>query len=188
MPPKGKDAGKKGAVSGNFKAGKPLKDILPPNCKPPREGAVAKLEGETEISRSYDFEPLQMLPEWPGNDEAKTHDFKAGFEEDENGNWQKFTEPEPVEGVGEYHLPPSFDYFTKGEAQWLRPQEYIRDILYEKEVEKRRQEKKREHKLRKTTRKNSLMAQAQGLTQQQQELQKQQETELQLLNSTRATV
>lgn len=59
-------------------------------------------------------------------------------------------------------MPPSFDYFTKGEPVWLRPGEYIKEIMYEKEVEKRRQEKKREYKLRKTTRKNSLMAQAHG--------------------------
>lgn len=37
MPPKGKDP-KKGAVAGNYKAGKALKDILPPNAKAPREG------------------------------------------------------------------------------------------------------------------------------------------------------
>ena len=87
MPPKGKDAGKKGAVAGNFRAGKPLKDILPANSKPPREGLVAKMEGEPELTRTYEFEPLEMLPEWPGNEEAKTHDFKAGFEEDETTGW-----------------------------------------------------------------------------------------------------
>ena len=37
MPPKGKDA-KKGAPVGNYKAGKPLKDILPQGSKQPREG------------------------------------------------------------------------------------------------------------------------------------------------------
>lgn len=44
MPPK-KDA-KKGAPQGNYKAGKLMKDILPPNSKPPREGVPIKLEGE----------------------------------------------------------------------------------------------------------------------------------------------
>jgi hypothetical protein len=48
MPPKGKDA-KKGAVSGNFKAGKALKDILPATSKPPREGVIARMEGEPEV-------------------------------------------------------------------------------------------------------------------------------------------
>jgi len=33
-----KEAAKKGAPVGNFKAGKPLKDILPLNSKAPREG------------------------------------------------------------------------------------------------------------------------------------------------------
>jgi hypothetical protein len=45
MPPKPKDA-KKGAVSGNYKAGKLLKDILPPNTKALREGHISKMEGE----------------------------------------------------------------------------------------------------------------------------------------------
>jgi len=130
MPPKGKDP-KKGAVAGNYKAGKALKDILPANAKPPREGNPARLEGEPEVKRFFEYEPLAVLPEWPGNEEAKNHDFKAGFEQDENGNWQKFTEAEPVEGVGQIHLPPSFDYFTKGEAQWMRPEQYIREIVYE---------------------------------------------------------
>jgi len=38
MPPKGKETAKKGAPQGNFKAGKQMKDILPANSKPPREG------------------------------------------------------------------------------------------------------------------------------------------------------
>lgn len=52
MPPK-KDDKKKGAVLGNFKAGKPLKDILPPNSKPPREGTVVRQEGEPLINRQF---------------------------------------------------------------------------------------------------------------------------------------
>ena len=99
-----------------------------------------------------------MPPEWPGNEEAKNHDFKAGLNQDENGVWEKFTEPEPTDGVGEYHFPPSFKDFFKGEAQWMRPEEYIREIMYEKEVQRRRAEKKREHKLRKTTKKASMLA------------------------------
>jgi len=86
MGGKGKEA-KKGAVAGNFKAGKALKDILPANSKAPREGQVARMEGEPEVTRSYEFEPLEMLPEWPGNEEARAHDFKAGFEQDEDGQW-----------------------------------------------------------------------------------------------------
>ena len=113
MPPKAK-AGKAGAPTGSFKAGKPHKDILPPNSKPPREGQVAKLEGEPEVERHFDFEPLQMFPEWPGNEEAKNHDFKAGATQAEDGTWEQFTEPKPVDGIGEIHFPPSFNDFTKG--------------------------------------------------------------------------
>lgn len=156
MPPK--KEGKKGAVAGNYKAGKALKDILPANSKPPREGQPARMEGEPEPAPTYEYQPMAMLPEWPGNEEAKNHDFKAGFEQDENGNWQKFTEPEPVDGVGVLHLPPSFKDFTKGEATWLRPEEYIREIMYEKEVHRRKQEKKREHKMRRLSRKSTMMA------------------------------
>jgi hypothetical protein len=144
------------------------------------------MEGEPEVSRSYEFEPLEMLPEWPGNEEARAHDFKAGFEQDDAGVWSKFTEPEPTGGVGELCLPPSFKDFCKAGATWLRPEEYIKEIMYEKEVQRRRQEKKREFKLRKTTRKNSLMALAQhgaGEPEQQK-----QETELEILNKTKSAV
>lgn len=56
MPPKGKDKGK-GAPVGNYKAGRLLKDILPPNTKPPREGTQIKVEGEPDVQRSYTYEP-----------------------------------------------------------------------------------------------------------------------------------
>ena len=56
MPPKGKDP-KKGAPVGNYKAGKLMKDILPPNTKPPREGGQIKCEGEPDVLRTYAFEP-----------------------------------------------------------------------------------------------------------------------------------
>ena len=75
-----KKSQKKGAVAGNFKSGKPLKEILPANSKPPRNGGVARMEGEPEVMRSYEFDPLAMPSVWPGNEEAKAHDFKAGFE------------------------------------------------------------------------------------------------------------
>jgi hypothetical protein len=52
----------------------------------------------------------------------------------------------------------------------MRPQEYIKEIMFEKEVQKRRLEKKREFKLRKTTRKNSLMAMASTSTAEEKEL------------------
>ena len=46
---------------------------------------IARMEGEPEVKRTYEFEPLEMLPEWPGNEAAMANDFKAGFEQDENG-------------------------------------------------------------------------------------------------------
>ena len=84
MPPK--DKGKKGAISGNYKAGKPLKEIMPAGAKAPREGVVCKLEGEPEIERNFDYEPLAPFPEWPGNEEAKNHDFTTGCEKTEEEN------------------------------------------------------------------------------------------------------
>jgi hypothetical protein len=78
MPPKGKEVkGGKRAVLGNFKAGKLLKDILPPNSKPPREGLIVKQEGEPSIHRQFEYEPLPHFPEWPGNEEARQHDFSC---------------------------------------------------------------------------------------------------------------
>ena len=129
-----------------------------------------------------------MLPEWPGNEEAKTHDFKAGFQQDDDGNWSKFTEPEPENGVGAYHLPPSFNYFTKEDTQWVRPEEYIREILYENEVQRRRAEKKREFKLRKDARKTMLMALSTPTSAEEQEKLDAQETELEMLNQAKHTI
>ena len=77
MPPKGKDP-KKGAPSGNYKAGKLLKDILPPGAKAPREGQSIKPEGEPDVQRSYTYEPYPRLPEWTSNEDAKTYDFTSG--------------------------------------------------------------------------------------------------------------
>lgn len=70
----------------------------------------------------------------------------------------------------------------------MRPEEYIKEIMYEKEVQKRRQEKKREYRLRKTTRKNSLMALAAQASPGDVDMQQQQETELELLNKARQVI
>lgn len=84
MPPKAKDA-KKGAPVGNYKAGKLLKDILPVNTKPPREGLPIKVEGEPQIERSYDYKPYPNFPEWPTPEELKAHDFTHGSHKNEEG-------------------------------------------------------------------------------------------------------
>ena len=75
MPPK-KDKPK--AAGG--KAGRPMKDVLPPNVKPPREGQPIKPVDEPPPdapppTRSYTYEPFPIFPEWPGNQAAKDNDF-----------------------------------------------------------------------------------------------------------------
>jgi hypothetical protein len=40
----------------------------------------------------------------------------------------------------------------------MRPEEYVREILFEEEVQRRRREKRREIKLRKSTRKNLMLS------------------------------
>lgn len=74
MPPK-KEVAKKGAVVGNYKVGKLLKDILPPNSKPAREGLPTKMDSEPNPERHFEYEPLELFPEWPGNDQANAHDY-----------------------------------------------------------------------------------------------------------------
>ena len=151
MPPKGKDAGKKGAPQGNFKAGKLMKDILPPNSKLPREGQIAKQEGEPKIDRHLEYEPLPHFPEWPGNDAANAHDFnqKPPVEEGSDGF---FTDKTKI------YLPPSFKDHMRDTEYWLRPSEYIREILYEQEMDKLKAERKKQSKTRKSVRKANLMA------------------------------
>ena len=115
MPPK--DKGKKGAISGNYKAGKPLKEIMPAGAKAPREGVVCKLDGEPEIERKFDYEPLAPFPEWPGNEEAKAHDFTTGCEKTEDGEVLPFKDDTDI------CLPPSFAEFMRDKDHWLRPGE-----------------------------------------------------------------
>ena len=136
MPPK-KEA-KKGAVSGNYKAGKPLKDILPAGCKPPREGTVARMEGEPDVNRVLEYEPLPQFPEWPGNEEAKTHDFTTGCTTNAEG------QAEPYKDETALHLPPSFKEFMRDQDHWLRPQDYLREVLAEQEHERLKAEKKKQ--------------------------------------------
>jgi len=76
MPPKKEP--KKGAVQGNYKAGKALKDILPAGSKPNRDGKVFKLEEEPNVSRKFQYESMPQFAEWPGNEEACNHDFTTG--------------------------------------------------------------------------------------------------------------
>ena len=135
MPPKAKDV-KKGALTGNFKAGKPLKDILPPNCKPPREGAPLNGDVQPDVHRTYMYEPYANVHEWPGNDEAKNNDFTKDAHKGDDGGYTKYVDNTPM------HLPPSYQEFEKNEIQWLRPDEYLKEISFEHEQSKRRLERK----------------------------------------------
>ena len=149
MPPKGKEP-KKGAVLGNFKSGKPMKDILPPNSKPPRDGTVVKQEGEPSVKRNFEYEPLPHFPEWPGNEEARQHDFTA--KQYAVGRDGLFEDPSKI------YLPPSFHEFMRGpEEIWLRPDEYIREIIHVQELDKLKAEKRRQSKTRKAIRKAEMM-------------------------------
>ena len=107
MPPK-KEA-KKGAPVGNYKAGKLMKDILPPNTKPPREGVQIKVDGEPDIQRFYAYDPYTNFPEWANNEDAKNHDFAHGIHKNEDGSFIKFEDNAPI------YLPPSFKEFEKNE-------------------------------------------------------------------------
>ena len=136
MPPKPKDA-KKGAPVGNYKAGKLMKDILPLNTKPPREGVQIKVEGEADVHRTYAYEPYINFPEWPSNpEEVKNHDFMQGIQKNEDGSIIKFEDNFKV------NLPPSYQEYEKNEILLLRPEEYLREIAYDQEMSKRRNEKK----------------------------------------------
>ena len=136
MPPK--DKAKKGAIAGNYKAGKPLKDILPAGTKAPREGVVAKLEGEPEVDRQFEYEPLAPFPEWPGNEEAKAHDFATGCAKNDDG------EAQPFRDETEIFLPPSFKEFMRDKSNWLRPGEYLREILADQELTRLKAERKKQ--------------------------------------------
>lgn len=109
MPPKGKDAKKGGAPLGNYKAGKPLKDILPPNTKPPREGVPLNQELQPDVQRAYLYEPLQNIPEWPGNEEAKNNDFTKDAPKGDDGQFLKYIDQTQI------YLPPSYQEFEKNE-------------------------------------------------------------------------
>ena len=153
MPPKPKDV-KKGAPVGNYKQGKLLKDILPANCKPPREGVSLNSELQPEIHRTNTYEPYANIPEWPGNDEAKNNDFTKDAVKSEDGNFAKFEDHTKI------YLPPSFTEFEKNDIHWLRPEEYLREIAYDNEFQKRKMERKLLNRKKKNLRKQSMLSQS----------------------------
>lgn len=163
MKGKGKD---KGGVKG--KQGTQLKDILPPNAKQPREGEPIEPveepaeEGVPKQDRHYEYLPYTDYPVWPGNQEvqAMCDQERAQFEE-------LLQKEAPAEGAGsdnednmeapddklftdnhEFYLPTSFHEFERKRIRWLRPREYLYEILYEQESKKVKQEKKTARKRR----------------------------------------
>ena len=117
MPPKGKDKGK-GPI-GNYKPGRLLKDILPPNTKPPREGQVVKVEEQPDVQRSYTYDPYINYPDWTTNDDAKNHNFGL---KDHLANALGGEEAKKFTDESKIYLPPSFHDYEKNEILWLRPE------------------------------------------------------------------
>jgi len=70
----------------------------------------------------------------------------------EEGEKQKFVDDTPI------YFPPSFKDYEKGEMKWLRPEEYLLELRFDEEIQKRRQEKKEAFTRRKTLRKKSILA------------------------------
>ena len=66
---------------------------------------------------------MPHFPEWPGNEEAKNYDFSLKKHDDgSDANFEDKTK---------MFLPPSFKEFMRDTNNWLRPEEYIREILYD---------------------------------------------------------
>ena len=82
-----------------------------------------------------EYEPLAHFPEWPGNDEAKQHDFSC--KKDANDREILFEDPTQI------YLPPSFKEFMRQEHIWLRPEAYIREILHESQLDSLKAEKRK---------------------------------------------
>ena len=152
MPPKKEEKRKPGAPVGNYKVGKLLKDILPPNSKAPRESVPTRLEGEHQPERIFEYEPLDLFPEWPGNDQANTHDYNQGCTKDENGEIQPFLDETKL------YLPPSFKEFMKDQSYWLRPSDYIREVIAEAEQKALKSERKRLMQKKKNIRKQTMLS------------------------------
>ena len=63
----------KNSIPSIKKEGRPIKEVVPPLNKEPREVFVSKLN--ESLSRDYKCfaEPSEIHPEWPGNEEAKVN-------------------------------------------------------------------------------------------------------------------
>jgi hypothetical protein len=72
---------------------------------------------------------MPQFPEWPGNEAANLHDFslKPTHQEGSDGFFIDKTK---------IYLPPSFKDHMRDTEFWLRPSEYIQEILYDQEMDK----------------------------------------------------
>jgi hypothetical protein len=147
MKGKGKDKG--GAKGG--KQGTQLKDILPANAKLPREGLLLEPieeptdEGMQPQDRQYEYLPYPDFPVWPGNQEVQAACDKEKLELIEclekeeganvSGDEGAINVPEDKLFIDEFKffLPPSFHEFEKRKMKWLRPKEYLLEIMSERD-------------------------------------------------------
>jgi len=111
-----------------------------------------------------EYEPLPHFPEWPGNEAASAHDFSHKPHATDDGSDGYFIDKTKI------YLPPSFKDHMRETEFWLRPSDYIREILYEQEINKLKAERKKQSKTRKTVRKANLMAGNADISKEQQEL------------------
>lgn len=147
MPPKPKDKG-----GNKAKQGTQLKDILPPNTKPPREGEpleqVEEPESDAVIDqqRQYEYLPYTDYPVWPGNQEVMemfekekveiantlSPDDAKDYDSDKSDD-QDVPDDKLYKDDFDFFVPPSFNEFERKRIRWLRPDDYLRVIANEKE-------------------------------------------------------
>jgi len=121
MPPKAKDP-KKGNL---YKAGTPIKDVLPQAIKQPaREGRPARIPEFTPhhtVINPYQSQP--DFEEWPGDEAALGFDFGL---ESQPGNY--FVDPV------KFSVPPSFRSNENHMIFWRRPKELIKSETNEEKL------------------------------------------------------
>lgn len=112
------------------------------------------MEEEPTVARKFQYEAMPQFALWPGNEEACNYDFTTGCEKKEDGTVVPFEDKTCV-----LHLPPSFQSFVgKGELNMLRPDAYIREVLYDEKKEALRKEKRKQLKARKNIRMQNIFS------------------------------
>ena len=90
---------------------------------------------------------MPQFTEWPGNEEAQGHDFTSGCQKNEDGSIVPFEDQDC-----NLHFPPSFKSFVGEEVNLCRPEQYIREVLFEQKKDQIKKEKRRQIKARKNIR------------------------------------